>query len=809
MKTAFAIVLLVLTTLNANAAFRFAGNVESVTVATNGADFRLASGEQARVEIFRPGIARVRFAPSGTFTEKKTGAITAGAFTPPAVTVYDYTSVTYIVSDDIYAIILKNPLQIILIRNDGTLLSADQSAGIGWDTSTGLVLVRKYAPASEHYFGLGERGGPVDRRSRSFYLLNVDNAGYTQLDDPLYSSHSFFYTLANGKAHGVYLDNAAAPFFDFAATDSGTLTFGAMSGELDYYVMSGPQTIKVSQAFTTLTGKAPPPPLWSLGYLQSRYSYRSSSELETIAAKLRELKIPCDALFLDIDYMDRYGYLSWNQQTFPDPLAMNARLTDKGFRVVNILEPLLLRTDPLWPYFSGMEYLVGDRNRVPLVNEIFLGQVSWIDFTKLPAREFVKTQLKTFLATGISGIWNDLNEPAQNYMPEAIYSFDGENRTDLEARNLYALNETSLSWEALSELRPNERPWILSRSGFAGIHRYAAMWGGDTKSDFASLQTAVSMSASMGLSGVTQFGHDIGGFLGSPTPELFIRWLQFASYTPLFRNHASSLSAPREPWQFGEPYTSLARNTINERYRMLPHIYSIIALASLNGEPPLTPLMYHFAADQSTYAVNDEFMLGEHLLIAPVTIEGAVSRDVYFPAGCKWVDITSNQTYLGGQTVSFSVPLDKIPVFARAGSLLLRGPLKQHSTDPVNGPLEVDIFPGGSGVLTLYEDDGISLGYKNGLFLRTDLINDTAGTERTFTIRRIDGQWAPGPRIWRLNFKDATQPVIIERNGTLLPNAQSLATFESVSEAWFYNPTDRQLLVRVSDTSTAIQLVIR
>jgi alpha-glucosidase len=259
---------------------------------------------------------------------------------------------------------------------------------------------------------------------------------------------------------------------------------------------------------------------------------------------------------------------------------MNGWLHQLNFHTVNIMEPMVLTSDRLWAYFSHLGFFLKGSGGTALVNQIWAGTVSWFDFTQPLARSWYKEYLKAFLTTGIDAVWNDLNEPAQNYMPEAIYNFDGQSKTDLEARNVYALVQARTSIEAQLEMRPDTRPWLLSRSGYAGIQRYGANWGGDQGSSFEDMRVSLQMQQSMALSGQNQYGHDVGGFLGSPSAELFIRWLELSSYTPLFRNHAMNTSLYREPWQFGPENLDRIREVINERYRLMPYLYSAMEVAA-------------------------------------------------------------------------------------------------------------------------------------------------------------------------------------------------------------------------------------
>ncbi len=662
---------------------------------------------------------------------------------------------------------------------------------------------RKIAFENEHYFGLGLRGGPINRRGDVYFMRNSDNGAYGETTQPLYSSTPFYYGERDGRYYGVFLDNPAEPFFDMDSGGTGSIQFGAQKGELDYYVLAGPEPRDVARAFADLTGYQPLPAKWTLGYHQSRFGYQSWAELLDLANTFRALEIPADAFYLDLDYMDRLQLFSWNPSGFDDPVTNNQSLENLGFKRVNIIDPVVHIGDPLWSFLDQSGFFLQDEAGNTLVNNIFYGDVSWIDFTRAEARDWYADALTTFLAAGSSGVWNDLNEPAQNNMPQAIYDFDGERRNDQEARNLYALRETSLTYQTLLDARPNERPFILSRSGYPGIQRYAANWGGDAWSTFDSLQVAVQMSLHMGLSGQNQFGHDVGGFLGSPSPELFIRWLQFGSLTPFFRNHAMNTSDPREPWQFGEPYTTMARDIIQRRYRLLPYLYTLFEKASRTGEPVLAPTFFHFPDDPNTFEQNLELMLGPYLLVAPVVTEGAVTRTVYLPAGSRWFDFATGQEYAGGTTVTIDAPLEEIPIFVREGTLLVTGPVLQYVDEPVASRVEIRVYPG-SGEFTLYEDGGEGFEYQAGDHLTTRIRSTQTAQGIVVTIDPLEGGWSASPRTWQLRLHQiSTPPQGITLNGTNLGPFGSEADFEAAGSGWFYSSLDQQLLIAFPDSGAA------
>ena len=393
-------------------------------------------------------------------------------------------------------------------------------------------------------------------------------------------------------------------------------------------------------------------------------------------------------------------------------------------------------------------------------------------------------------------------------MVDAVYDFDGERRSDLEARNVYALHEDAVSYAAQLELRPNVRPWVLSRAGYAGIQRYAANWGGDQTSTFDSMRVSVQMTASMALSGQNQYGHDVGGFIGSPSPELFLRWLEVGSFTTFFRNHAINTSAPREPWAFGEPYLSMAREIINERYRLMPYLYSLMAHASSSGTPAVAPTLFHFPGDATTYQQDTDFMLGPSLLVAPVLQEGAVTRTAYLPAGTNWFDAYTDARYTGGTSVSVAAPLQQIPLFVRAGAVVPKGPAMQFADAQPLKDVRVHLYPGPDTTFHLYEDDGATFDYAGGVYLDTTIARQDTPSGMRCRIERSGGGWTPpSDRSWWLDVHAFGAPTIVAVNGGALAQVDSEGSLATVAQGWAVR-ADGRIVVRVADQADALDVVL-
>jgi alpha-glucosidase len=788
------------------AGLQSAGNVVSVVVSPDQADFTLDSHALARVQMLDTDLVRVRLNPSGSLSTVQTGAVTGTGLTSPGATITNNATAVIFTTQYAVVVVVKKPFQVVVLRPDQSLVTADVPNGVIWND--GLILDQKIADPSEAFFGLGERGGPINRRGRNILMHNVDSSGYGEFTDPLYISIPFYYGILNGKAYGVFVDNSADPFFDMDSEKKGIVTFGASAGELNYYVMTGPEPSRVANTYARLTGFTQLPPKWAIGYHQSHYGYPSQAAIMSVAAEFRQRQIPCDALWLDINYMNQQRMFTWDPVAFPNPLQMNKDLDAQGFKRVNIIEPLMQTADPLWDFGNVNGMFVLNPDGTTLVSNIWYGDVSFLDFSNPATQAWYKEALAGFLTVGVNGIWSDLNEPAQNFMPQATYDFAGHPLPDLGGRDIYALRELAVMNAAWSESHPNDRYWGVSRSGYAGIQRYSANWSGDTLSTFDSLRVSLEMSISMGFSGQNFFGHDIGGFLGVPSAELYTRWLEFGSYIPLFRTHSTDTSGDREPWIYGDPYTGIATNVIDQRYRMLPYLYSVFYAAATEGTPVLGPLPFYFPADTTTYSQDQSFLLGPSLLVAPIITQGATSRAVYLPQGNDWYDFYTDTMYAGGSSVTASAPLDTIPVYVRAGAILPSGPVMQYTSDPSAPPdLTVDVYPGPDSTFVLYEDDGSSLGYQIGASQSTYITHTSPNGWNVVVFQKFSSSFqTPNRPIWVYLHGIAASPSQVLLNQSLLNPVNSLDAL-SANPGFFYSAADHKLAVRFEDAA-GLQLTV-
>jgi alpha-glucosidase len=636
----------------------------------------------------------------------------------------------------------------------------------------GGVRVSKRLRDDEHVYALGEKTGAFDKRGwklggYSATMWNSDTFGYDGSTDPIYVSVPFYIVLRHGVAFGVFLDNTWRSNFDIGHQTEGVLSFGADGGPLDYYFIYGPEPKKVIERYTALTGRMPLPPLWSLGYHPCRYSYYPESRVRFIAENFRQRQIPADVIWLDIHYQDRYRPFTWNSQRFPDPAKMIADLRKDGFRIVTIVDPHPPAVKGYAPYDTG---LAGDQFVKNPDGTIYQAPVwpskaedgdspDWAkppgvpsvfpDFSKPAARAWWGSLYAEFVKEGVAGIWNDMNEPAVFDTPTGTMPLDvrhdneGAPTDHREIHNVYGMLMSRATYEGLTRLRPNERPFILSRASFAGGQRYTALWPGDNTSNWAHLRQSIPTLLGLGLSGFPFVGSDIGGFVDAPTAELYTRWLQAGVFYPFMRTHTMFGSPDQEPWSYGTEAEAINRRAIELRYQLLPEIYSVMRESAESGVPAMRPLMLEFPADEGTYGNDDEFLFGSDLLAAPVLTEGARSRGVYLPAG-EWYDYWTGARFSGPTGVNMQVAMDTIPLFVRGGAFVFQQPVVQHTGEMAGKPLEVTLFPSSApSERWLYEDDGISFDYKRGAFARRRF---AARADGSIEIGAPEGTYRPQPR---------------------------------------------------------------
>lgn len=534
--------------------------------------------------------------------------------------------------------------------------------------------------AGERIHGLGERTAPVDLRGGAYHLWNRDPGGaYGPGEDPVYLCIPV-YLSRSGPPGGAYLAfyaNSHAGLVDVGKTDPGIIEHRFAGGGLRYYLASG-RVGRALERFTELTGKPPLPPLWALGYHQCRWSYYPEARVRKLAADFVRHQVPVDAIHLDIHYMDGYRVFTVDRRRFPDLGALAGDLAAQGIRLVVNIDPGV-KKDPDYRVFrEGLErgvFATLPDGRVAIA-PVWPGPSAFPDFSRSEAREWWGSQLQPLLEVGVAGLWQDMNEPAafvsggDPTLPLGTRHAVGDH---LAAHNLYGLFMSQATDEGLRRLDPEHRPFIVSRSGWAGLQRHSWTWTADVRSDWACLKQTMATVIGLGLSGIPFSGSDVGGFNGRATAELYVRWLQMSAFMPFFRSHTMLHTPDQEPWSYGEPYTSIAREFIRLRYSLLPYIYTLAWEANRTGAPLVRPLWWGARGDAGSpdedAGADDAFLVGASLLVAPVAEKGATSREVPVPAGF-WYDFWTGAAVTGPARVKVEAPLDRLPLFVRAGTVL-------------------------------------------------------------------------------------------------------------------------------------------
>jgi len=598
---------------------------------------------------------------------------------PYAIAKSDWASVklNYQVTEDEY--ILSSDQLTVAILSDG---------GIQFSSPDGMIIREELPPEfqgsqwihrallepGESIFGLGERAATFNLRGGKYGMWNTDPFGaYETGSDPLYLCIPVYLSLTSNYNHLVFYENSYPGTFAFSETAEAHLE----GGMLRYYFFTG--TLEnIYHRYAELTGCPPLPPKWTLGYHQSRWGYKNESDILEVVNGFKVHDIPLSAIHLDIDYMNGYRVFTINETRFPDLPRMVKELNDSGVKVVPIIDPGI-KVDREYPLFNECiekDLLCTLPDGSAAEGVVWPGKSIFPDFTNPRTRVWWAKQYEELFKCGISGLWHDMNEPTsfkiwgKPSLPTSVrHNMEGRKGDHLEAHNLYGLLMCQAGLQAFKQHRPGIRPWILTRSGWAGIQRYAWSWTADTKTCWNNLRQSLRTVLGLTLSGQPYSGPDIGGFSEDTTPELYIRWLQLSSFMPFFRTHSSLTTLPREPWKFGESTLVIARDFIKLRYALLPYIYTLAWQNSQNGTPIVRPFFWETHADPSSHDIDDAFFLGSDILVAPVLDEGATIREIILPPG-RWYDFWDHTTLEGPGQVIVQGNLETIPVLIREGSVI-------------------------------------------------------------------------------------------------------------------------------------------
>ncbi|NCD72109.1 glycoside hydrolase family 31 protein [Mucilaginibacter agri] len=713
-----------------------------VSVQANGQKIAIkTSNASVEVTAYTPSVIRVRMDSKPLDTDFSYAVI--GKVTPTKVNVTQTDKEIGIATDSLKAVIQKTPFSIAFYTPDGKMINQDEQ-GLNTSWVGTAVTTYKKMQDDEHFVGLGEKTGALDRKGSGFTNWNSDIYGYSVTQDPLYSTIPFYIGIHHGLSYGIFLDNTYQSDFNFGASNNRFSSFGARGGEMNYYFIYHKKVADIIKSYTYLTGRMPMPPMWSLGYQQNRYSYYPEEEVMHIAHTLREKRIPADGITLDIHYMDRYQLFTWNKDRFPNPAGMNAELKKLGFKTTVIVDPGIKVEKGAPAYESGLKDSVYIKypDGQPYTGQVWPGWCNFTDFTSEKGRTWWRKQVNFFAQSGVSGIWNDMNEIStwgQKMPDNVMFDYDGKQTNHLQAHNVYGMQMVRSSYEGAKEHFP-ERPFILSRSGYAGMQRYSAIWTGDNRAEDDHMLQGVRLLSSLGLSGVSFAAMDIGGFTGNPSIPLYTRWMELGTFTPYFRNHTANQAKSAEPWTMGEDVLDITRNYIGLRYQLLPYIYSTFYESTQSGMPVVRSLAINYTFDPKVMdaTFQNQYEFGNAFMVAPFE-SGKEYGKIYLPQG-TWYDLYTGSVEKGGQEKIVPLTISKLPVYVKGGSIIPMQSLVQTTAEQPTDTLDIHVYNGSTAnSMVYYEDDGKSFGYEKGDFYKRTINFDPQ--KHAITFNAVEGSY--------------------------------------------------------------------
>ncbi len=528
--------------------------------------------------------------------------------------------------------------------------------------------------SEDRFYGMGDKTGFLNKRGYAYQNWNSDIPQIHHENMPaLYKSIPFVIGKGPGYTYGLFFDNTFHSYMDMGKESSEYFFYGADGGNFDMYFISGEKIPDVIEHYTYLTGRAPLPQLWTLGYHQCRWGYDSAEDIRDVAMKMRQHQIPCESVQYDIDYMDGYRVFTWNEEEYGKKGELISELEEKGFKAICIIDPGVKEDKGYFMYDQGIKngYFAKDKDGNVYVNTVWPGKSVFPDFGREEVRQWWSNSHIKLTDMGVKGIWNDMNEPASFNGPlpnDVQFSINDRLTTHEEVHNVYGHFMSMATYEGMAEIT-GKRPLVITRACYAGTQKYAAVWTGDNQSVWSHLQMLIPQICNLGMSGFTIAGTDIGGFGGDTNPELLVRWVQAATFCTFYRNHCAKGQLMQEPWQFGEKVLDIYRKYVELHYRFLPYIYDLLFESQITGLPVMRPLVLHYEDDENTFNLNNEFLVGENMLVAPIVEQGVTKRLVYLPAG-NWINYWTKERITGNKHIIVDAPLDVMPIFIKEGSII-------------------------------------------------------------------------------------------------------------------------------------------
>ncbi|WP_202701970.1 glycoside hydrolase family 31 protein [Flavobacterium sp. UGB4466] len=699
-----------------------------------------------KVTILRDSLIRFRFTTKGYFSNDFSYAVDKTQLHG-----YNFLELTeeeayfQIRTSKVKCKIQKRDLRLAIYDLNDFLILEDE-LGFHWEESYeyggNIVKMSKSSKDGECFYGLGDKATQMNLKGKRLENFATDQYAYQKEQDPLYKVVPFYIGLHNKLSYGIFFDNTFRTFFDFCQERRNVTSFWAEGGEMNYYFIYGPRMQDVVTTYTDLTGKPELPPLWVLGYHQCKWSYYPESKVKEITSKFRELKIPCDAIYLDIDYMEGFRCFTWNKNYFPDPKKMVAELAEDGFKTVVIIDPGIKIDKEYWVYQEALEkdYFCKRADGPYMKGKVWPGECNFPDYTNPLVREWWAGLFKELISDiGVKGVWNDMNEPAVMEVPNKTFPtdvrhvYDGNPCSHRKAHNIYGTQMARATYHGVKRFVYPKRPFVITRSAYSGAQRYTSSWTGDNVATWEHLWIANIQVQRMSISGMGFTGSDIGGFAEQPTGELYARWIQLGVFHPFCRTHSSGDHGNQEPWAFDEEVINITRKFVSLRYQLLPYLYTMFWQYIEEGVPMLKPLVYYDQEDTQTHYRNDEFIFGNQILVCPILEPNAVGRRMYIPRG-EWYNYWTNEFAIGGREVWIDTKFDEIPVFVKAGAVIPKYPVQQYVGELEFDELTLDLyFKLGKEKSVVYEDAQDGYDYKKGRY--SFLSFRTIGKEKELIIQ--------------------------------------------------------------------------
>lgn len=628
---------------------------------------------------------------------------------------------------------------VIFKNKNGEIINEDlQGKGLGTQILGDKITVYKKLQEGEKFVGLGEQLGNLNRTGTVVTNKNTDNYKYDDPRIPMYVSVPFFMGFHHNQIYGIYFDNSFRSVFNFGASNTRFSSFAFDGGDLDEFFIYDDSVEKILQHYTSLTGRMELPPKWSIGYHQSRCSYFPENQVLNIATNFKNKKIPIDCVVLDADYLHQYEPFRINTERFPDMKKLSAKMREMGIELTASVNPGIKIDSTYFAYKSGLKndvFLKYEDGEI-YKTEIYPNLNLYPDFSSPKTRNWWSENMKICQDVGINGYWNDMNEPAINgqAMPDnVVFDCDGKKSNSLEMQNYYGFLMARSSYESLKKFGGNKRPFILTRSGFAGIQRYSAVWSGDNQAKDEHILLGCLLNNQLGLAGIPFVGPDLGGYIGDGNKDLYKRWIEVGVFSPFLRNHREYFANANEPWAYGEEAEAISKSYIGFRYRLLPYLYSKFYETSQTGIPISRSLCINFPFDEKVYSIDNQnnFLFGDAFLVVPV-MSKETSKKIYLPEG-TWYDFFSDEQWSGNKVYNKDLPNFRIPIFVKESSIIpMQSQIYSTKEQPEN-TLQIHIYFGKKdNHFVYYEDDGESLDYQKGNFYKREMVFDSKNNQLIF-----------------------------------------------------------------------------